>query len=138
MTSDPLVDLIDPRRLPERVLNALRVPLSPVMEPPDQLVAVLGSTHTTGTRRPLLLLDNFEHLLPAGAEIVQTLLERLPSLTCLVTSRRPLLLEGEKELVVRPLPTPAEPAPVRELARCAGVRLFVDRARAVRPDFQLT
>ena len=76
------------------------------------------------------------------------LLTRVPSLTCLVTSRRRLALPGEREFAVPSLPVPSSPASHAEpnleawdletLARCASVQLFVDRTQAIRPDFQLT
>jgi predicted ATPase len=69
---------------------------------------------------------------------VRTLLERVPSLTCLVTSRQGLALSGEREFVVHPLPTPYHVESLEQLAGCASVQLFVDRAQAVRPDFQVT
>src|SRR5262249_29956107 len=78
-----------------------------------------------GRRPTLLVLDNFEHLVEEGALLVRTLLERVTSLTCLVTSRQHLDLDGEQEFAVLPLPTPA------------SVDLFVDRARAARPGFHL-
>src|SRR5262249_34953060 len=87
----------------------------------------------------LLILDNFEHLAESGASLVRSLLERVPALTCLVTSRQALRLEGEREFAVLPLPTPdpRRPNPER-LAECASVQLFLDRAQAVRADFQVT
>jgi predicted ATPase len=86
----------------------------------------------------LLLLDNCEHLLAEAARLVQILLERIPTLTCLVTSRQPLALAGEREFPVFPLPVPPAPAAPCALIEYAGVRLFLDRAQGVRPDFQVT
>jgi predicted ATPase len=75
--------------------------------------------------------------------VVRELLERIPSLTCLVTSRHRLLLAGEQEFPLRPLPTPAPPDITRErvperLMEFASVQLFVDRARAATLDFRIT
>ena len=99
----------------------------------DQLRALLAS------RRFLLVLDNFEHLLPA-APLVARLLGSCPSLTVLVTSRGSLRVAGEREVPVAPMPLPD--VPVGAGATTAGkhpaVRLFVDRAEAVRPGFALT
>jgi predicted ATPase/DNA-binding CsgD family transcriptional regulator len=93
-----------------------------------------------GTRRMLLLLDNLEHLLAAAPE-VQELLVACPQLTVLATSRTPLRVAGEQEFAVPPLALPdlsgSLPDTV-ELAENEAVQLFVDRARAIRPDFQLT
>src|SRR5262249_60230409 len=86
----------------------------------------------------LLVLDNFEQLVEAGALLVRTLLERAAGLTCLVTSRQRLNVAGEQEFVVLPLPTPRRPDPPERLREGVSVRLFLDRARAVRPEFQVT
>jgi predicted ATPase/DNA-binding CsgD family transcriptional regulator len=92
----------------------------------------------------LLLLDNFEQVLPA-APLLADLLVACPQLTILVTSRAVLRLSGERGYPVSPLALPgqdpADPvhvaAPV-DLLRSEAVRLFVERAQAVRPDFALT
>jgi predicted ATPase/transcriptional regulator with XRE-family HTH domain len=98
----------------------------------DTLVAQIGS------RRLLLLLDNFEHLVPA-APLLSALLGRCPELHLLVTSRATLRLRGEQQLQVLPLPVPsgAETAP-EVLAGVPSVALFVQRAQAHAPDFRLT
>ncbi|MFJ2441987.1 AfsR/SARP family transcriptional regulator [Streptomyces sp. NPDC087658] len=76
-----------------------------------------------GRRRMLLLLDNCEHVIGAAAALADELLSQCPELTILATSREPLGVPGE---VVRPVgPLPRDPA----------VRLFGERARAVRPGF---
>lgn len=87
----------------------------------------------------LLILDNFEHVL-AGARVVSELLRAVPTLKILVTSRSPLHLSGEHEFPVLPLALPDRSVsqPLEELARLPVVALFVERAQAVRPDFQLT
>ncbi|MBA2519617.1 MAG: hypothetical protein H0V24_08120, partial [Chloroflexia bacterium] len=94
-----------------------------------------------GVRAALLILDNFEHLL-AAAPLVADLLTRCPRLAVLATSRERLHLRGEHELVVPPLEVPAAaPGPVEPAAGLSGVaavRLFVERAAAVRGAFALT
>jgi predicted ATPase/DNA-binding CsgD family transcriptional regulator len=87
----------------------------------------------------LLLLDNFERLLPAALQVVD-LLTRCPQLKILVTSRAVLHVQGEYEFLVSPLALPdLEPLPAWEaLASSPAVALFVQRAQVVRPDFQLT
>ncbi|HEY8491660.1 MAG TPA: DUF4062 domain-containing protein [Dehalococcoidia bacterium] len=90
-------------------------------------------------RHLLLVLDNFEHVLEA-AGCVGELLETVPGLKVLVTSRAPLQLRWEHEFPLAPLDTPdptASPAP-EELAKVSSVTLFVERARAVLPEFALT
>jgi predicted ATPase/class 3 adenylate cyclase len=87
----------------------------------------------------LLILDNFEHVLPA-ATVVSSLLAACPKLTILVTSQAPLRLSGEHEYLVPPLAVPPRAGLVSldELAAFDAVALFVERARAVKPDFALT
>ena len=80
----------------------------------------------------LLVLDNFEHVLPA-AELVDSLLRNVPGLTVAVTSRSPLGLDAEQRLTVKPLPTVAD---ADELS-IAGT-LLLDRIRRVDADFQPT
>ncbi|MDX9954728.1 MAG: AAA family ATPase [Anaerolineae bacterium] len=89
-----------------------------------------------GTRAVLLIFDNFEHLLPA-APWLSTLLVACSDLQILVTSRARLRLYGESEIAVAPLalPDPQDPAAAAE---SPSVRLFCERARAVRADFRLT
>ena len=87
----------------------------------------------------LLVLDNFEHLLPAAA-LVADLLATCPRLKILITSRTVLHLRGEHDLLIPPLPTP-DPAHLPALAALAAVpavALFVARAAAVQPGFALT
>ena len=130
----PLADLDDPNRLADALLDALSLPRSAEADPAEQVVAALSA------QASLLVLDNFEQLVEGGgAEAVQNLLARVPTLTCLVTSRQLLGLPGEREFVVAPLPTPggANGGPER-LGAYESVRLFVDRAQAVKPDFQVT
>lgn len=92
------------------------------------------------TRPTLLVLDNFEQVMPA-ARVIADLLSSCPDLKVLVTSREVLKLRGEHELAVPPLCIPQVPAnatlDLESLARNEAVALFVQRAMAVRPDFRL-
>jgi len=90
-------------------------------------------------RELLLVLDNFEHLLGAAAE-VSALLADCPRVRVLVTSRGPLGLRWEHEVPVAPLALPpAGDSPEPEaLAAVPSVALFVRLAEAVRPSFALT
>jgi predicted ATPase len=87
----------------------------------------------------LLVLDNFEQLLPAAATVAD-LVAAGPELKVVVTSRSPLHVYGEHELPVPPLALPdldALPSPER-LMEYESVALFLQRALAVKPDFALT
>jgi predicted ATPase len=88
----------------------------------------------------LLLLDNFEHLIAAGAEIAE-LLNLNPNLTVLVTSQALLHVYGEHEFPVPPLAVPdpkSIPAAPDLLSRFPAVALFLERAKAAKHDFTLT
>ncbi|MFL5761839.1 MAG: ATP-binding protein [Thermomicrobiales bacterium] len=87
----------------------------------------------------LLVLDNFEHVL-AAVPAVGRLLAACPKLTVLATSRAALRAYGEREVPVPPLPLPdlKRLPPPEELVAVPAVELFVERARAVKPEFALT
>ncbi|WP_328537971.1 ATP-binding protein [Streptomyces sp. NBC_00344] len=121
-----LAPLDDPAGVPGAVISALGLRETVLIthekqQPPDDPVAKLIEYCTS---RPLvLLLDNCEHVIGAAAQLAETLLTHCPQLRILATSREPLGVSGE---AVRPVePLPADPA----------TRLFAERARAVRPDF---
>jgi predicted ATPase len=101
--------------------------------------AVGALAETFGDGAWLLILDNLEQVIQAAAGLGD-LLARCPQMAILATSRTVLGLRGEREYPVPPLALPADPAtvPVTELESWPAVALFVDRARAVRPDFALT
>jgi predicted ATPase len=82
-------------------------------------------------RRTLVVLDNFEQVVSAAPRIAE-LLAGSPRLTLLVTSRTLLEIRGETEFDVRPLPVPAARGEVS--LDVAAVRLFLERARAIRPE----
>ena len=90
-------------------------------------------------RQLLLLLDNFEQILEA-APVVTALLGGAPGLKVLATSRAPLGLYGEHEFPVPALTLPdlERPPPLERLMQYEAVGLFVERARAVKPDISIT
>ena len=95
--------------------------------------------YLSGLKKPvLLLLDNFEHLVPS-APVVADLLSASAWLKILVTSQAALHIYGEHEFPVPPLPVPDPRAipPLEELSRLPAIALFVNRARAVKNDFVL-
>jgi predicted ATPase len=94
-----------------------------------------------GACQILLVLDNFEHVLGAGPDVVE-LLARCPGLQVLATSRSALRVRAEHELPVLPLALPRTDQQsaddLQALGRVASVALFVARARAAAPSFRLT
>ncbi|QMU72703.1 BTAD domain-containing putative transcriptional regulator [Streptacidiphilus sp. P02-A3a] len=109
----------------------------PVAEIPERIVAALGN-------RPLLLvLDNCEHVVEAAAVLTARLLADCPGLRVLATSREPLGITGEQLHPVPPLGFPdvayeEQRLTVDQAFGFAAVRLFADRAAAVRPGWALT
>jgi non-specific serine/threonine protein kinase len=94
------------------------------------------------SKRLLLVLDNFEQITEA-APLITDLLTNAPHLKAIVTSRAVLHVYGEHEYPVPPLALPdVQRLPKAQAlsfyTRFASVQLFKDRARAVKPDFQLT
>ena len=126
----PLGDLSDPQQIPAAIARVLNLELqgrAPIL---DQVASHL--------RQPtLLVLDSFEHLARGGPMLVRALLEKAPDLTCLVTSRQRLNLSCEYEYGVLPLPVPLLAGKPDRLLEFASVQLFVARARAVNPDFEI-
>ena len=88
-------------------------------------------------RDELLVLDNVEQLVD-GAASLAALLEVCPRLTVVATSRTPLRLAAEHEFPLRALSAPAAGAGFAAVRDSDAVRLFVERAQAVRPSFRLT
>jgi predicted ATPase/DNA-binding SARP family transcriptional activator len=87
----------------------------------DQLVTYLEHRHC------LLVIDNCEHVINAAAQIVDRVVRHTAAVTILATTREPLAVAGEQLVTVAPLATEGNAA--------SALRLFVDRARAVLPDF---
>jgi non-specific serine/threonine protein kinase len=124
-----LAPLADPALVPAAVAAAAGLSPAPDQPIADELARLLRP------RQTLLLLDNCEHLLAAAAALVATLLAACPALQVLVTSRAPLRVRGEHEVAVEPLPVPPPDAhaDTDSVADNEAVRLFLERARAVRP-----
>src|SRR5215217_201736 len=98
----------------------------------ERLIAALAQKHL------LLILDNFEHLLPA-AILVPDLMGACPFLRVLATSRERLRVSGEREVQVQPLPLPERGASLsaQVLGESPAVRLFVERVRELDSGFVL-
>jgi predicted ATPase/DNA-binding NarL/FixJ family response regulator len=108
-----------------------------VSNPPEGPGALKLLKQNLKTSSALLALDNFEHLIAHAPEL-GGLLEACPRLKVLVTSRRALRLGSEHEYPVMPLELPPSVEHLEVVAASDAVQLFVQRARAVRPDFTLT
>jgi predicted ATPase/DNA-binding XRE family transcriptional regulator len=128
-----LAPLRDPSLLLPHVAATLRL-----REPAGRILSDVIHDYLC-ERDVLLVLDNFEHVLPA-APVVADLLAAGPRVKVLVTSRAPLRLRVEREYPVPPLRLPGneDARNITALAANEAVAFFVDRARAVQPDFALT
>ena len=103
---------------------------------PEALVETVK--HSTRDRELLIVLDNFEHLLPAAGTVAE-LRDAAPGVQLLITSREPLRLDGEREFPLDPLPAPDPAAGHADaLAGNPAAALFLDRASAAEPRFRLT
>jgi predicted ATPase len=87
----------------------------------------------------LLVLDNFEQVTPSGQELSE-LLEACPQLKFMITSRAVLHLYGEHDFAVPPLTLPdrKQTPSLDQLTQFEAVRLFIERARAIKPSFTVT
>ncbi|HEX6128354.1 MAG TPA: adenylate/guanylate cyclase domain-containing protein, partial [Candidatus Limnocylindria bacterium] len=128
------------------------LPLGPISEPNlvlPTMAQALGLPDPRGKarehltehlrdKRVLFVLDNFEQVLEAGPAIGE-LLQGLPGVTVLVTSRSPLRVYGEREYPVPPLavPDPKHLPQLEALSQFSSVALFIERATAVQPGFKV-
>jgi predicted ATPase/DNA-binding CsgD family transcriptional regulator len=102
-----------------------------VTEEPGQLLDKAVLDHLAAGRW-LLVLDNCEHLLAVAATFAERLLASCPGVTVLATSRERLAAGGERTVPVKPFSLPDDP---EDAAESDATALFIDRARAVAPDF---
>lgn len=116
--------------IPSAIARSLSLPASEE-EPLKRVRAALGDTPT------LLILDNCEQIAENQGGVITRLMETLPSVRYLITSRQSLGLTGERLYPLTPLPFPEGAGEIEELAAFSSVRLFIDRAQAIRPDFQM-
>src|SRR5215470_1181982 len=127
-----LADLRQPELVASRVASATGV----VEEPGRPLAATLADA--LRPRKMLLVLDNCEHLIEACAILTELLLASAAGLTVIATSREPLRVAAETVWPVPPLSMPSsDHAADAELLASDALRLFAERAAAVRPDFVL-
>jgi predicted ATPase/DNA-binding CsgD family transcriptional regulator/Tfp pilus assembly protein PilF len=127
----------DPALAARQVANVLGIS----EEPGRPAAATLGDA--LRARQLLLILDTCEHIVDAVADLVHDLITNCPGLRVVATSREPLRVRGETVWRVQPLSLSARTLPPPESADADGgadeaVRLFADRAAAVRSGFALT
>ena len=129
----PLAPISDPELVPSTIAHSLGVQVSGSELPIDRVTEHLRD------KTLLLVLDNFEQILGA-APTVSTLLDAARGVKVVTSSRAPLRISGEQELPVPPLelPDPERLPSLEVLAQSDAVRLFIERARAVKPDFMVT
>jgi predicted ATPase/DNA-binding SARP family transcriptional activator len=139
----PLAPVRDAFDVPQAVLVAMGAvdslwPVDPAeaarlaaLEPLDRLAEVLAA------QRLVLVLDNCEHVVDAVARLAARVLADAPGVRILATSREPLSVTGETLCPVPSLPLPPPDADLVDAAASPSVRLFADRATAVRPGFTL-
>ncbi|RFU37693.1 AfsR/SARP family transcriptional regulator, partial [Actinomadura logoneensis] len=140
-----LASVTDPAEVPSTVLAALGLrEVSLVSTKAGWLAAPEGAdpltrlTAALAARRPLIILDNCEHLLDAVARLADRVLAECPGARILATSREPLGVTGEALWPVEPLEQPAPDADAEQAMACPAVRLLADRAAAVSPGFAVT
>jgi predicted ATPase/DNA-binding CsgD family transcriptional regulator len=128
-----LGELDSPERLQQALANTLKVYEQPGGTIDDAVVGHLRE------RRLLLLLDECEGTLDACCELVSAIVSRCPDVRFICTSRQRLGVPGEAVVLLTPLevPAPTNQLSVSALADADALRLLVDRARAVRHDFEL-
>ena len=128
----PLAALQDPALVAPTIAFNLGIRESAGTSPFESLKGYLRDKHI------LLLLDSFERVAAAGP-LVADLLAAAPGLRVLITTRQLLRVRGEREYPVAPLPVPdtGEHMTV-PLEDTAAVRLFIERAQAANPSFQVT
>jgi predicted ATPase/DNA-binding SARP family transcriptional activator len=129
----PLAAIGNPRSVEIEIARALGLRDAPGESVLDGVKAFLRD------RQALLILDNFEQLIPAAPQIGE-LLDAAPGIRVLVTSRSPLGISGEQEFPVQPLRIPPrdESPEFEALGDYDAIALFVARARAVDPSFVLS
>ena len=126
-----LAPLSDPLAVPAAVAEVAQLSASTTEALAIEMAQVLAG------KQCLIVLDNCERLIAACSSLATTLLGKSSELRILATSREWLGASGEQVLNVPPLSTPdAETHDIRSIERSDSVRLFVERARAVRPEFR--
>ncbi len=132
----PLAGVQSADGIPAAIMDALGLRFTAgAATPLQQLTTVLAR------QQMLLIVDNFEHLIEEGVDLLLNLLRAAPNVTLLVTTREQLNCQAEDLFVLRGLATPSPEDLARDIARAgqyAAVRLFCERAYRLNKEFQLT
>ncbi|MEW9531249.1 BTAD domain-containing putative transcriptional regulator [Microbispora sp. NPDC049125] len=135
-----LAPLTDGADVAPAVLGALGL-REPVLGPPGPDTAAPDPAERIASavrdRALLLVLDNCEHVVEDAAHLAHALLSRCPALRVLATAREPLGITGEALYPVPPLELPPPGAATEDARAYPAVRLFAERATAVRPGFAM-
>ena len=128
-----LAPITEPELVTATIAQQLGLPDRGGRTPAERLAEHIGERHV------LLVLDNFEQVTAAGASVA-SLLATTSNLRILVSSRSALRVSGEQEYPVPPLglPDPFRLPSLEQLSQYESVALFIERARAVKPDFAVT
>src|SRR5258708_6262601 len=128
----PLAPIDDPELVPTTIARALGLQESGQKTPVQMIIENLAS------RKVLLVLDNFEQVIEA-APAVGEILRGAPEVKVIASSRAPLRVYGEQEFPVPPLGVPDthKLPPLESLSQYAAVKLFIDRATSIKPDFRI-
>jgi predicted ATPase/class 3 adenylate cyclase len=127
-----LAPLTDPELVVPTIAQTLAVHEQPGRTVPETLGDFLGE------KKLLLVLDNFEQVIEAAAEVA-AVMACAPRVKAVVTSRAPIHVAAEHEYAVPPLalPDPGHLPQLQVLTQYEAVALFIERARAVKPDFEV-
>jgi predicted ATPase/class 3 adenylate cyclase len=128
-----LAPLTDPELIPQTILTAIGIQDQAGNSPLEFLKSYLRDKHT------LIIFDNCEHLIAACAKTAEALLNVASHLNILASSREALGVKGEKTYHVPTLslPDPKQASDLEQLSQYEAVRLFIDRALLVSPDFNV-
>ena len=129
----PLAPIEEPGLVVPTIAEVLSVPEDPSRPAIESLIEHLADRET------LLVLDNFEQVIPAAGAVAE-ILASTEKVKVLVTTREPLHVVGEREYPVPPLRLPdlADLPPLEALSQYEAVQLFIQRASAVHPGFDVT
>lgn len=129
-----LASILDPFLLTHAIAEAVEVKEQPGQSLEEILIDFLRN------KEILLIMDNCEHLIDACAKLAEKLLKNSPKLKIITTSREALRCDGETTYKVLSLkhPSPEEKVTIIQLSQYEAVRLFIERALTVNPNFRVT